>query len=482
MACPIRDHRRFDEGNAVKSIRPAAVAGAFYPGGREALMQSVDGLLAEAESRMAGPVPVPKAIIAPHAGHVFSGAVAASAYARVAQEPKRFSRVILLGPAHRVAFRGFALPSVDAFDTPLGPVKLDREILDRLAARPDAEIRDDAHAQEHSLEVHLPFLQRVLGDFTLVPVVVGDARPEQVADLLESVWGGDETLIVISTDLSHFHDYDTARRIDGETARKIGLMKAGSFGSEQACGSRPVNGLLLLATRLGLRITELDVRNSGDTAGSRDRVVGYGAWALTPSDGSGFADSHRDLMVTTAARALGVRLARNKRPAVNLETFPHELRTMGASFVTLNLKKRLRGCIGSLRAHRPLAEDIAWNAVSAGFEDPRFEPLTVAEFRDSEIEISVLSAPAPMDFRDEADLAAQLRPGIDGLILQDGERRGTFLPKVWESLDTPGSFLAGLKVKAGLPRNHWSADVKVWRYTTETFGGPVPRSLFTKAA
>lgn len=465
----------------MKSIRPAAVAGAFYPGGREALIQSVDDLLAGARRRMAVPAPVPKAIIAPHAGHVYSGAVAASAYARVAQGGPQFSRVILLGPAHRVAFRGFALPSVEAFDTPLGPVRLDRQTLDRLAARPDAEFRDDAHAQEHSLEVHLPFLQRVLGDFTLVPVVVGDARPEQVADLLESVWGGDDTLVVISTDLSHFHDYDAARRIDGETVRRIERLEAGSFGPEQACGSRPVNGLLLLASRLGLRITELDVRNSGDTAGTKDRVVGYGAWALEPADRARFADRHRDLMVTTAARALGVRLARNKRPEVNLETFPHELRTMAASFVTLNLNKRLRGCIGSLKAHRPLAEDIAWNAVSAGFEDPRFDPLTVPEFRESEIEISVLSAPAPMDFRDEADLAAQLRPGIDGLILQDGRQRGTFLPKVWESLDTPAGFLAGLKVKAGLPRDHWSGGVKVWRYTAETFGGPVPESLFTKA-
>lgn len=464
------------------SSRQAAVAGAFYPGDAGVLQHDVDALLADAKGRIAGPVSAPKAIIAPHAGYVYSGAVAASAYARVAEGRDRIRRVILLGPSHRVPFRGFALPSVDAFDTPLGPVKLDREAIDRLAERSDAEIRDDAHAHEHSLEVHLPFLQRVLGDFALVPVVVGDALPEQVADLLESVWGGEETLVVVSTDLSHFHDYETARRIDGDTAQRIGLLKAGSFGPEQACGSRPVNGLLRLAAKLGLRITELDVRNSGDTAGPRDRVVGYGSWALEPADRARFADRHRDLMITTAAKALGIRLARNKRPEVNLETFPHELRSMAASFVTLNLRHRLRGCIGSLQAHRPLAEDVVWNAVSAGFEDPRFEPLTVPEFRDSEIEISVLSQPAPMDFRDEGDLLAQLRPGTDGLILESAGRRGTFLPKVWESLDTPESFLTGLKVKAGLPREYWSDDLKVWRYTTETFGGPVPETLFTKAA
>jgi hypothetical protein len=467
----------------LNDIRPPAVAGAFYPGEAGMLEAAVDGLLADAGRRSAGPLPPPKALIAPHAGYVYSGAVAASAYHRVLPARGRIRRVVLLGPAHRVAFRGFALPSVEAFDTPLGPVRLDRETIEPLAAaRDDCVIRDDAHAQEHSLEVHLPFLQRALGDVALVPVLVGDAGPEDVARLISELWGGDETLVVVSTDLSHYHPYDEARRIDGETVRRIETLQVGGFGGAEACGSRPVHGLLAVARHLGLRITELDVRNSGDTAGPKDRVVGYGAWALEPADTARFADAHRQMMILTAARAIAVRMARRKRPEIDLSTFAPELRTIAASFVTINLKGRLRGCIGSLKAHRPLAADIAWNAVSAGFEDPRFSPLTAPEFQAGELEISILSNPAPLAFESQDDLLSKLRPHRDGLILESSGRRGTFLPKVWEGLPTPEAFLNGLKVKAGLSRDHWADDVKVWRYTTETFGAPVPGSLFRKAA
>ncbi len=466
---------------AALQSRPPAVSGRFYAGDAATLARDVDGLLADAARRAAGPLAAPKALIAPHAGYIYSGAVAASAYQRLRPVRDSIRRVVLLGPAHRVAFRGFAVPGVEAFQTPLGPVLLDRAAIDGLADLPDVAVRDDAHAQEHGLEVHLPFLQRVLGaQMRLVPIVVGDASPDQVAALLARLWGGDETVIIVSTDLSHYHDHETARRIDGETVKRIERMAVGSFGPGEACGSRPVNGLLQHVAQLGYRVTELDVRNSGDTAGPKDRVVGYGSWALEPAETARLADAHRQLLLTTAARAIAIRLARNKRPEISLETFPFELRTVAASFVTVERKGRLRGCIGSLQAHRPLAADVAWNAVSAGFEDPRFQPLTVPEFRDSELEISVLSAPAPLTFGEEADLLSMLRPGRDGLILQSAGKRGTFLPKVWDGLPTPQAFLNGLKVKAGLPRDHWSPDLRIWRYTTESFRAPVPDELFRR--
>ena len=261
------------------TTRSAAVAGLFYPGDPRALAAEVEGYLAEARPEAAPP---PKAIIAPHAGYLYSGPVAASVYARLAPLRGRVKRVVLAGPAHRVYVAGAAIPSVDAFDTPLGPVPLDREALDRLATLPFVEVSDRAHAQEHSLEVHLPFLKAVLGDFALVPIVVGDATTEEAATLLETLWGGDETLVVVSSDLSHYHAYDVARRVDGATAQAIVDLEA-RLVPEEACGAIPINGLLRAARKRGLVPEQLDVRSSGDTAGPRDRVVGYGAFAFAPA-------------------------------------------------------------------------------------------------------------------------------------------------------------------------------------------------------
>jgi AmmeMemoRadiSam system protein B len=223
----------------------------------------------------------PKAIIAPHAGYIYSGSVAAQAYASLRPARETIRRVILLGPVHRVPVRGLAIPgaAVTAFATPLGPVPLDRDALSLLRKMPQVIESDAAHALEHSLEVHLPFLQKVLAEFTLVPLAVGDASGEEVAAVMEQLWGGAETLIVVSSDLSHYLDYATARAIDGETVGRIAALDA-SIDHHQACGGTPINGLLIAARRRGLEARLLDLKNSGDTAGSRDRVVGYAAFAF----------------------------------------------------------------------------------------------------------------------------------------------------------------------------------------------------------
>lgn len=262
------------------TVRPAAVAGAFYPGDAATLADEVRRHLRGA-SGARGDARAPKVIIAPHAGYVYSGPVAASAYARVASLRGRVSRVVLVGPAHRVAVRGAAVPEAKAkaFATPLGDIALDEEALERLRGLAFVESSDRAHALEHSLEVQLPFLQAVLGQFRLVPVVVGGASPEEVARLLEAVWGGNETLVVVSTDLSHYLPYAMASERDRRTADAI-LAFSPRLDPEEACGAAPVNGLLVLARRLGLGIELLDLRNSGDTAGGRGQVVGYGAFVL----------------------------------------------------------------------------------------------------------------------------------------------------------------------------------------------------------
>jgi hypothetical protein len=257
-------------------IRPPAVAGSFYPAAPAALKTSVDALLAGAAAM---PGPAPKALIVPHAGYVYSGAVAASAYASLATLRTRIRRVVLLGPAHYMAVNGLALPGVDHYASPLGTVALDQEAMSQLRDLPQIVESRAAHAREHSLEVHIPFLQALLSDFRLVPLAVGQVEPALVADVLDILWGGPETLILISSDLSHFLDYAQACEIDQATARII-ETRSGPLDHHQACGATPINGLLEIARRRDLQVRVLDLRNSGDTAGGRDRVVGYGAFGF----------------------------------------------------------------------------------------------------------------------------------------------------------------------------------------------------------
>ena len=223
---------------------------------------------------------VPKAIIAPHAGYVYSGPVAATVYARLRAGRDQIRKVVLLGPAHRVYVDGLAVSRADAFETPLGLVVVDVEARDRIIQLPGVTLNDSAHAQEHSLEVHLPFLQRVLGDFQLLPLVVGDATPDTVAGVLDEVWGGPETLVVVSTDLSHYHDHNTAQTLDRATAAAIVARRYDAIAPSDACGAHPVRGLLAAAEQRQLDVQLIDLRTSGDTAGDRDRVVGYGAFVV----------------------------------------------------------------------------------------------------------------------------------------------------------------------------------------------------------
>jgi AmmeMemoRadiSam system protein B len=261
-----------------RAIRRPAVAGSFYPADPRELRAAVKAYLESAEGDGANGASAPKAIIAPHAGYIYSGPIAATAYKRIAGARGKIKRVVLLGPAHRVGFRGLALSSAGRFATPLGDIPVDLEAARTIADFPGVLVLDEAHAREHSLEVHLPFLQEVLGDFSLVPIAVGEASADDVARVIDALWGGPETLIAVSSDLSHYSDYATARELDSETSRAIVALRPEDIGFEQACGRRPVNGLLVAAKRRGLRVSLVDLRNSGDTAGDRSEVVGYGSY------------------------------------------------------------------------------------------------------------------------------------------------------------------------------------------------------------
>lgn len=263
----------------IQSIRPPAVAGMFYPGTAAELANAVAAMLADAVPPAPTFAGAPKALIAPHAGYIYSGPVAASAYALIAPHVATIRRVVLLGPCHRTPVRGLALPGASALATPLGTIPLDMQAIAAALELPQVIRHDAAHATEHSLEVQLPFLQQVLEDFTLVPFAVGHATADEVAEVLDLLWGGPETLIVISSDLSHYHPYADAQRRDAHTADDITHLRL-LLDHEQACGATPINGLIETAQRRGLKPILLDLRNSGDTAGDKSRVVGYASFAF----------------------------------------------------------------------------------------------------------------------------------------------------------------------------------------------------------
>ncbi|MBT6274230.1 MAG: AmmeMemoRadiSam system protein B [Chromatiales bacterium] len=452
--------------------RQPAVAGTFYPVDPAALAKMVEECVNSAPAYAVRA----KALIAPHAGLVFSGPIAGTAYRTILERRSDITRVVILGPPHRQPVRGFAVPSVSAFATPFGEVTIDRDTCDVLSRMPDVEVDDAPHVQEHCIEVHLPFLQAILGSFSLVPILVGDAAISRIDEVLATVWGGDETLVVISSDLSHFHDYGTAQGLDADVARAIETLKPDDIADEQACGRNAVKGLLARCAALDLRPTTLDVRNSGDTAGehSRERVVGYGAWSFEYAAQARLPDAYRAQLIKAARQSIQCGIANGQQPEVDLAGFARPLLTQRAAFVTLTLGDTLRGCVGSVQPRTELVTDVVNNAFRAAFEDPRFAPLTTEEAEHLSISISVLSHLRPMTFSSEADAIDALHPDVDGVVMQavgaDGETRaGLFLPSVWAQLPDPRAFMRHLKAKAGLPVDFWSTDVRLWRYGAESF-------------
>jgi len=449
------------------AIRHPAVAGTFYPAERDVLERQLALFLSEAGND-APSAALPKAIIGPHAGYVYSGPVAARAYARLAAARGRISRVVLIGPSHYVAFRGLAVDTATAWAMPGGTVALDTEAIARLRALPMVGELDAAHQREHALEVHVPFLQHVLGEFRLVPIVAGDAPPEAVAAMFAALWGGAETLIVVSTDLSHYLDYGACRSLDQSTAEAIERFDS-TITPTQACGAVPTCGLLLAARERGMAIERLDLRNSGDTAGPRDRVVGYGAWALyeraPPDDAEAAIEALGPTLIDLVRQSIAFGLHTGQPAQIRADRdLAPLLAAPGAAFVTLRRAGALRGCIGSAVATRPLIVDVAQHAFNAAFRDWRFPRLEWLELAELALSVSVLTPPEPMRFAGESDLLAQLRPGIDGMIIEDQGRRSLFLPSVWEEIPDRRQFLTALKLKAGLRADNFSAEFRAQRF------------------
>lgn len=480
------------------NVRPPAVAGSFYPSDPAELQGMVDTLLEQATTlvtpvipRDVGGKPLRElvALQVPHAGYIYSGVIAAAGYQLLrGLKPKR---VVVAGPTHRVGVRGIALSKAAAFATPLGELPVDQAAQSFLEEHADlVKFFEPSHEEEHSLEVQLPFLQTVLKgvDFKIVPLAVGDCPPDKVSAALQTLRqlpGEDpsDTLIVISSDLSHYLPYDEARQVDAITLTQA-LSLEYPLDPRQACGSFAWSGMNRLARKVKLQAELLANANSGDTAGDRNRVVGYSAVAYwkynLPSSQEGIPDEYGSRFPALARRVLEGAFAEPRkepqRSVTDFTTGDPVLETLldapGAAFVTLTKSGELRGCIGSLAAHRKLGEDIAQNAMAAALEDPRFPPVRFEELSELRIEVSVLSEPRPFDRNPgetEADYLGRLRPGVDGVILRKGYHRATFLPQVWEDLPQVRDFIDHLLRKAGLRPTDFDAEVQLETYQVQAW-------------
>ena len=466
-----------------ETVRKPVWAGLFYEKNSSKLEEHIDQLIGKAQKTH---IHIPenmrlRAVVMPHAGYVYSGWTAAHA-ARVLS-PDQYSKIILLGPDHRMGFKSAAISNATAYETPLGKINLHKDSAKLLLQADLFQSLPVSLDKEHSLEVILPFLQYTLGDFQLVPVMIGQGDVARISNALDSIIE-DDTLLVVSSDLSHFLSYGDAAIRDQETIDEILNLKPDKLikTDNRACGKMPLLILADIARRYHWQPLLLHYSNSGDTAGDRSRVVGYATLAFFEDLSKGSKDNTGGLFTQTQGQIL-VKLAREAimdqlgvyasgHDSENLlSTLKDEcFKSHCGTFVTLNINGQLRGCIGKLTSTKTVLEDVRRNAVQAAFHDPRFAPLSKEELRSIKIEVSILTEPQPLVYRDWQDLIRKLRVHVDGVIIRKGHARATFLPQVWEQLPRPEKFLAHLCMKAGLSSQAWkNSELEILTYQVQYF-------------
>jgi hypothetical protein len=445
-------------------IREPAVAGQFYPDDRQHLETMIETYIQQANaSKPSGRI---RGMVSPHAGYVYSGLTAAYGYKEL--EGERYSTVIILGPSHHVYFKGAALDNASDYKTPLGLVTLSDK--NGLIAREDGFIVSrQVHAPEHSIEVQIPFLQRVLkGNFAIIPVVTGDVDPETLASTLLK-YIDDDTLVIASSDLSHYYTYERAKSLDANCVKSIPTLDYTGMEKCEACGKTPVLTLMWIAKKLGWSGMLLDYRNSGDTAGDKNRVVGYGSIVFQENN-SQFTDEEQRILLSMARKTVESYLKDGTIPEVEAASLPSSLLEEKGCFVTLNKNNQLRGCIGHIMPQEPLYRCVIDNAVNAAVHDPRFRPVKNDELGDISMEISVLTVPKKLEYDSPDDLLAKLVPLRDGVVLKSGIHQSTYLPQVWEQIPDKTEFLESLCEKGGSNADCWrSPDAEVYVYRAIVF-------------
>ncbi len=485
-------------------IREPAVAGLFYPRDKEALAKMIDTHLAAAKDQQIKDL---RGLISPHAGYRYSGPTAAIGYKQLVG--RDIQTVVVLAPAHYSVFKGASIPPVDAYRTPLGLIRLSPKAAQLAKTAPfvsnpicrvqrpqwwkrapkelPAFGKETPHTWEHSLEVQLPFLQRVLKDFSLVPAVQGIVDPKAAAKALAK-YLDDKTLIVASTDLSHFLPYSAANILDRACVKAICSLDIEAMGGHEACGKRPILTLMHIAKSRGWQAKLLDYRNSGDTAGNKANVVGYAAIAFF-AGGKGpttaaataaasnpatlpsiYTPEERKFLLDLARKTITAAANEKKTPRIDVGNVPKKLTEEKGCFVTLTKGGRLRGCIGYIFPKEPLYKAVAQMTYNAAMRDRRFKPVTQDELDEIHIEVSVLTAPKPLQFTSPRELLAKLRPHIDGVVLRSTGRQATYLPQVWKQMPDKEVFLTRLSMKAKLAPEAWrDQDVTVLVYQAEAF-------------
>ena len=476
-----------EETNATQKIRKPAVAGLWYPESPLELRKLLTTLTDKAKkSALSLPSRRPlKALILPHASPYASGWTAAHAY--FVLKSSHFTKVILIGPDHRIGFPNGSISTADIFQTPLGFTQLHQDAtrLRKESALFDYHSGSDRH--EHSLETVLIFLQYFVGDFQLVPIVLG--YPTDIAQISTSIDAiiGPDTLLVISSDLSHYHPYQKAVLKDRHTINQILQLNSEKSGECKgcACGKIPILVLLEIAKRRHWEPVLLHYSNSGDTIGGQKQVVGYAAIAFygggdmnsSKSPDQHFARNEGERLIRLARHVIAERLGiKNREVPSNVvqDTFEDQrFQLRCGTFVTLEKGGQLRGCIGNLSSNQSVVEGIKENAINAAFHDPRFSPLSAAEFDQVKISVSILSEPINLKYRDSKDLLAKLKVNVDGVIIRKGAHSATFLPQVWEQLPQPEAFMSHLCMKAALPADTWQDDeLEVSTYQVQYFEEP----------
>jgi hypothetical protein len=470
-----------------KRVREPAVAGLFYPKDPAELSRMIDVCLAAAKVEpTAGEL---KALICPHAGYRYSGPVAAFAYRLLAGHD--YQTVVVMGPSHYADLRAASVTNADLFRTPLGDVPISGKARQLAMLRPfalephcfvqrpdwwressrPAPDEDTADTWEHSVEVEVPFLQRTLSNFELVPVVCGKIDEEKAAQSLMQILD-DRTLVIASSDLSHYYSYAKARQLDQRCVDAICRLDIDTMESQEACGRTPILILMHIAKQKGWQARLLDCRNSGDTTEDKSRVVGYAAIAFyAPAPGHGqFTAADRQYLLDLARRTVQEAAATGQVPQVSATGLAPRFAVAKGCFVTLTERGELRGCIGNIMPQGPLFQAVVENARNAALRDPRFPPVKSSEVDQLEIEISVLTEPLPLLFSSPEDLLSRLQPGVDGVVLQIGSREATYLPQVWEQIPSKLEFLNSLAEKAGCEPSAWrQPDTSVLIYHVESF-------------